>query len=173
MEYKTYEYFIENYLNKRILCETAKEVKFLHSLYRPFNLRIWDPCYRDNLIIYYNKDYNSYIHDINREYNITYDDLMKDLLVKDINIQELIDEINNNYITTKTTKQMEEKLELKLSEILNHFKNGVERYEIDDQGVGSIQSIYSLTDEECDELFKNPLIKGRRVKKLEKQTTNI
>lgn len=91
---------------------------------------------------------------------------------------ELIPDLNDIILKfeqqlTITTTKMEEKLVIKLSDILNHFKNGVERYECDNQGVGSIQSIYSLTDEECNELFKNPLIKGRRVKKLEKQTTNI
>lgn len=61
-----------------------------------------------------------------------------------------------------------EKLEIKLSEVLKLFREGVERWQADDQGKSSIEKIYGLTKEECIELFKNPLIKGRKVKKLSK-----
>lgn len=52
---------------------------------------------------------------------------------------------------------------VKISEILEHFRNGVQRYKVNDTGYGSIEELYNLNSAECRELFNHAQIKGRKV----------
>lgn len=56
-----------------------------------------------------------------------------------------------------------QKKEIKISEILEHFRKGVERYKVNDTGYGSIEELYSLNSAECRVLFNHAQIKGRKV----------
>lgn len=50
-----------------------------------------------------------------------------------------------------------------IDNVLNDFKNGLERYIIQDKGFGTIEAKYNLNTEECKLLFEHEAIKGRKV----------
>ena len=54
--------------------------------------------------------------------------------------------------------------EIKVSEVLNHLKNGVTRWKKEDVGFGSLEDIYSLSFTELKELIDHPKIKGVKTK---------
>lgn len=59
---------------------------------------------------------------------------------------------------------MPEMKEIKVSEVLNHLKNGVTRWKKEDLGFGSLEEIYGLTFTEVKELIDHPKIKGVKTK---------
>lgn len=59
---------------------------------------------------------------------------------------------------------MPEMKEIKVSEVLNHLKNGVTRWKKENLGFGSLEEIYGLTFTEVKELIDHPKIKGVKTK---------